>query len=319
MLLKKSAKRLKIMINKNIGADINGVININKEKGFTSHDVVAIVRKTLGYVKAGHTGTLDPNATGVLPVCLGKATKIASYLTDGTKRYRAEVILGISTDSEDITGTVVRKQDVNVSEEEVSAVVSRFVGEYWQTPPMYSAVKVDGKKLYELARQGKTIERAPRLMNIHSIDILEFDLKNNRFIIDVLCSKGTYIRTLCCDIGEKLNTCACMGELQRTAAGTFTLENSITLSELKEHVAKHGADGFGEIITPIVNALPLRKAVVKDDYHKALYNGNKLPFCAVDDEYNISPGEKLFLTDSFGQLIGIYEVLAEVIKPLTML
>ena len=317
MLLKKFEKRLIIVKNKNSGAEISGVININKEKGFTSHDVVAIVRKTLGYVKAGHTGTLDPNATGVLPVCLGKATKIASYLTDGTKRYRAEVILGISTDSEDITGTVVRKQDVNVSAEEVSAVVSQFVGEYLQTPPMYSAIKVDGKKLYELARQGKTIERAPRLMNIHSIDILEFDLENNRFIIDVLCSKGTYIRTLCCDIGERLNTCACMGELQRTAAGSFALENSITLSELKVHIEKHGTGG--DIITPIVDALPFRRAAVKDDYHKALYNGNKLPFCAVAGEY--TSGEKLFLVDSLGQLVGIYEVRAEggVVKPLTML
>ena len=312
---------MKTMRNKDKGSKIervSGVLNINKEKGFTSHDVVAIVRKSLGYVKAGHTGTLDPNATGVLPVCIGKATKIASYLTDGTKRYRAEVILGISTDSEDITGTVIEERSVNVSEKDIYAVAAQIIGEYWQTPPMYSAVKVGGKKLYELARQGKTVERAPRLMNIHSIDILKFDIENNRFIIDVLCSKGTYIRTLCCDIGAKLNTCSCMGELERTAAGRFVIEKSMTLSELKEYVEKYDEDGFGEIITPIIDALPFRRAVVKDDYRKALYNGNKLPLIAIDGEYTKNPGEKMFFTDSSGQLIGIYEVQAEVIKPMTM-
>jgi len=299
---------------------IDGIININKEKGFTSQDVVAIVRKELGYVKAGHTGTLDPNAMGVLPVCIGKATKISQYLTDSIKQYRAEVILGISTDSEDITGNVIKRQDVNVEEEEISAIVSQFIGEYWQVPPMYSAIKVGGKKLYELARQGKTVERKPRLMSIHSINILKFDLLSDRFIIDVVCSKGTYIRTLCNDIGDKLGVGGCMGELERTLAGGFSIEESITLSELKGHLEKHGKEGLDEIITPIANALPLRTAIVKDDYCKALYNGNKLPLISVANEFSQSAGEKLFLTDSFGSLIGIYEVQVEneTLKPLTM-
>jgi len=300
------------------GFKIDGVININKEKGYTSHDVVAIVRRELGYVKAGHTGTLDPNATGVLPVCLGKATKISQYLMDGVKKYRAEVILGISTDSEDITGNVINEQSINVTEEEISDALLSFIGEYWQTPPMYSAVKMNGKKLYELAREGRTIERKPRLMNIHSIDIVNFNLENNRFIIDVVCSKGTYIRTLCRDIGEKLETGGCMGELERTVTSSFFIEDSITISKLKKHIANNGEGSVSQIVTPIKKALPLREAIVKDDCLSALYNGNKLPFSAIDDNYLQNSGEQLFLTDNFGVLIGIYEVLNDILKPLTM-
>ena len=174
---------------------IIGVINIYKEKGFTSHDVVNIVRKTLGRVKTGHTGTLDPDAEGVLPICVGKATKLADYIAADIKEYKAEITLGITTTTEDISGDVIEKRAVESSEEEVKSAINSFVGEYNQTPPMYSAIKVNGKKLYELAREGKEIERKTRLINIYKIRDIKA-LGNNKYEFYVLCSKGTYIKSL---------------------------------------------------------------------------------------------------------------------------
>ena len=194
---------------------INGIVNIYKEKGYTSHDVVAVLRKVVGQKKIGHTGTLDPDATGVLPVCLGRATKVCELLTDHDKTYEALLLLGKTTDTQDISGEVLEERDPgDLTEEEVRSCIESFIGEYDQIPPMYSALKVNGKKLYELAREGKTVERKSRKVQIHGIRILEMNLPHVRMEVD--CSKGTYIRTLCHDIGEKLQVGGCMEELERT-------------------------------------------------------------------------------------------------------
>lgn len=191
---------------------MDGILNIRKEKGFTSHDVVAVVRRILHAKKVGHTGTLDPDAEGVLPVCVGKATKLADIIMDGKKRYRAMVRLGITTTTEDAAGEVLEERKVDFDEEKIRQAVAGFVGEQKQIPPMYSAIKVNGKKLYELAREGKEIERKARTITIFAINIVRF-LPPDRFEIDVDCSKGTYIRTLCSDIGKALGCGAHMAEL----------------------------------------------------------------------------------------------------------
>lgn len=219
---------------------INGVINIYKIKGFTSHDVVAKLRGIMRQKKIGHTGTLDPDATGVLPVCLGSATKLCDMLTDKEKEYVAKVRLGVTTDTQDMTGTVLTKKDVNVTKTQVVEAVQTFVGCYEQIPPMYSALKVNGKKLYELAREGKEVERKARPVTIHYIEIMEMELP--WITMKVGCSKGTYIRTLCHDLGEKLGCGAAMAALERTKSGQFTLDTAITLAELEDRLKEAGED-----------------------------------------------------------------------------
>ena len=219
---------------------INGIINIYKIKGFTSHDVVAKLRGIVKQKKIGHTGTLDPDATGVLPVCLGSATKLCDMLTDKEKEYIAKVQLGVTTDTQDMTGTVLSEKEVNVTESLVREMIQSFVGLYEQIPPMYSALKVNGKKLYELARQGKEVERKARPVPIHYIEIL--DMAFPQITIKVGCSKGTYIRTLCHDLGEKLGCGAAMASLERTKSGQFSLDTAITLEELEEKLKKSGED-----------------------------------------------------------------------------
>lgn len=209
---------------------MNGIIVIDKPEGKTSHDMVYAMRRATGIKKIGHTGTLDPLATGVLPLCIGSATKAADMLTMSDKRYTAELVLGKTTDTQDVTGTVLTECEVNLTNEEIENAVKSFIGEIEQIPPMYSAIKQNGKKLYELARKGIEVERKPRKVKIHEINILGIGGANVK--IDVLCSKGTYIRTLCEDIGRKLGTGAYMNTLRRTQAGVFTIENSYTLEEI---------------------------------------------------------------------------------------
>ncbi len=213
---------------------MNGVINVNKPLGMTSHDVVYRLRKMLSIKKIGHTGTLDPDASGVLPMCIGRATKVADMLTAQDKQYIAEVKMGSATDTLDKSGTVTETAEVNVGEEDIRAAVKSFIGEIEQIPPMYSAIKVDGKKLYELAREGKEIERKPRYVNIENIEILNIDLKNNIFSIKVDCSKGTYIRTLCDDIGRRLGCFAHMSALERTRSGRFDIGKAYTIEQIEE-------------------------------------------------------------------------------------
>lgn len=211
---------------------MNGIIVVNKPLGKTSHDMVYFMRRLTGIKKVGHTGTLDPDAAGVLPVCIGNATKVADMLTLSDKRYSAELTLGKTTDTQDASGKVLTQREVNVSAEEIADAVRYFVGEIEQIPPMYSAIKQNGKKLYELARKGIEVERKKRKITIHEINITEIDLDRGLVKLDVLCSKGTYIRTLCADIGERLGVGAYMSALERTKTGPFTLSESYTVDEL---------------------------------------------------------------------------------------
>ena len=213
---------------------MKGLIIINKPKGYTSHDVVNVLRKKLNTKKVGHTGTLDPNATGVLPILVGAATKISKYLIEHEKTYIATIELGKKTDTGDAEGKII-EEDTNMKEiriEEIEKVLKSFLGKQSQIPPMYSAIKVDGKKLYEYAREGKKVELQPREIEILDINLIEFD--NNEIEFSVRCSKGTYIRTLCEDIAKELGTIGYMKELQRTKVNEFNIENSISLEELED-------------------------------------------------------------------------------------
>lgn len=280
---------------------IHGIINVYKEKGYTSHDVVAKLRGIAGQKKIGHTGTLDPDAEGVLPVCLGKATKVCELLTDKDKTYRAVLFLGQTTDTQDASGTVLETSDVsNLNESQVTEVVQSFVGEYAQIPPMYSALKVGGKKLYELAREGKTVERKARNVKIHSIKILRVDLP--RVEMEVSCSKGTYIRTLCHDIGEKLGVGGCMESLLRVQVGRFVLADSLRLSEIQK--AKEDGN-LEKILQPIDSVFEQYRAVrIRPDQEKRLQNGNS--FRKPDRLQNYDDQEMVRVYDSNGHFAAVY-------------
>lgn len=216
---------------------MDGILAVWKPEGWTSHDVVAKVRRVLKMKRIGHTGTLDPMVTGVLPLCLGRATRVVEYVQERPKSYEAVLQLGIATDTEDITGTVIARQSpISVTEEDVRHTLSQFIGEIDQVPPMYSAVKVDGKRLYELAREGKTVERKSRKVTIHQIDLIDtqLDLDLPQISFSVVCSKGTYIRTLCVDIGKALGVPATMAHLTRTMSGGITKESCLTLEQIEQ-------------------------------------------------------------------------------------
>ncbi len=220
---------------------MDGIVNILKPSGMTSHDVVSFVRRCTNIKKVGHTGTLDPQAVGVLPICIGKATKVAEFLTTQNKQYRAEIKLGITTDTQDSTGEILTREEVDFSVDKIRQVIYSFQGDINQVPPMYSAIKVKGKKLYELARKGIEIKREPRRVKIHEIKILDIDLNEHTILIDVKCSKGTYIRTLCYDIGKALGCGAHMSFLLRTKSGIFTLEKAVTVEKF-EQFCKEGCN-----------------------------------------------------------------------------
>ena len=211
---------------------MDGVLVIRKEKGYTSHDVVAKLRGILHMKKIGHTGTLDPDAEGVLPVVLGRATKLVDLLTEKRKTYEALLHLGIETDTQDMTGTVLNEKPVTVSEEEVKAVIESFLGEQEQIPPMYSAIKVNGQKLYDLARQGREVARKPRKITIFDLALTQ-NLGNGQYALRIVCSKGTYIRTLCHDLGQALGCGGCMAALRRTEASNFRIDEAVTLEDVQ--------------------------------------------------------------------------------------
>lgn len=290
----------------------DGIINVYKEQGYTSHDVVAKMRGILKQKKIGHTGTLDPMAEGVLPVCLGKGTKLCDMLTDKTKTYRAVLLLGMETDTQDTTGTVLDEKPVTVTEEEVREAVLSFQGEYDQIPPMYSALKVDGKKLYELARAGKEVERKARPVTI--LDIRVENIALPRAVITVTCSKGTYIRTLCYDIGRKLGCGGCMESLIRTRVSGFELEDSLKLSEIERLKAEGTLD---EHIVPIDAVFEEYPAVsTKPEFDRLVHNGNPCYLNQIAGNRKMEDG--LFrVYDSAGQFIGVYEVDGEsrMLKP----
>lgn len=250
----------------------HGIINVYKEKGFTSHDVVAKLRGICKQKKIGHTGTLDPEAVGVLPVCLGSATKLCDMLTDKTKEYVAVLKLGVVTDTQDLTGTILEEHPVTVTEEQIREVIFSFQGDQLQIPPMYSALKVNGKKLYELAREGKEVERAARPITIHEIEILKEELPE--ITIRVSCSKGTYIRTLCHDIGQALLCGGAMASLTRIRVGSFQIGQAYLLAKLQQ-LSDEGR--LSEAVLPVEEVfshLPVMH--VEEAGMKALLNGNQL-------------------------------------------
>lgn len=249
---------------------MNGIINVYKEKGFTSFDVVAKLRGILKQKKIGHTGTLDPDAVGVLPVCLGNATKLCDMLTDKKKEYIAEFVLGKVTDTQDISGQVLAEHEVLCNEEEVRKVIASFIGTYEQLPPMYSAIKVDGKRLYELARQGREVERKTRPVNLYEIEVLAMELPH--VSIRVLCSKGTYIRTLCHDIGQKLLCGAVMTSLERTMSGQFSKDTAYTLAQIEAVRDRQELDSIMISVDEVFKDLPAM--VMTGELEKKILNGN---------------------------------------------
>lgn len=294
----------------------NGIINIYKEAGFTSHDVVAKMRGILKQKKIGHTGTLDPEAVGVLPVCLGSGTKLCDMLTERDKEYEAKLLLGISTDTQDTTGAILSEKQVNLSEEEVREAILSFVGIYAQIPPMYSALKVEGKKLYELARAGKEVERKAREIRIHTIQIVEIQLPY--VTMRVSCSKGTYIRTLCHDIGEKLGCGGAMAHLKRTKVGMFEAADAITLTEL-EQIREEGK--VGEKIVAVDAIFSDLQAIhVKEEFTKLIDNGNAIYPNQVEEKNTYTPLQKMRVYNSKNQFYGVYEYEIEKkrIKPVKM-
>lgn len=282
---------------------MNGVINVYKEAGYTSHDVVARLRGILKQRKIGHTGTLDPDATGVLPVCLGKGTKLCDMLTDENKTYETVLHLGITTDTQDMSGTIIKSQEVTVTEQEAKACTASFAGDYMQVPPMYSALKVNGKKLYELAREGKTVERKARPVHFYQIDILRIEFP--RITLRVTCSKGTYIRTLCHDIGERLGCGACMESLVRTKVGRFMVEDSYTLSQLEQMAAEGTVSRVVVPVDAMFDRYP--SVVIAEEARHRVYNGN--PFSENDLSARMNgfiDGQHIRAYDGEGAFIGIY-------------
>ncbi len=273
---------------------MNGIIVINKPKGKTSHDMVYFTRRLTGVKKVGHTGTLDPDATGVLPICIGNATKAADMLTLSDKRYIAELILGKTTDTQDASGEVLTECKVNVSEEEIIRAVKSFEGVIEQLPPMYSAIKQNGKKLYELARAGIEVERKKRKITIYKINIEEIDIENNSVKIDVSCSKGTYIRTLCNDIGQKLGTGAYMNALERTKTGPFELSKSYTVEELMK-MKEAGTLETAIIPTDAVFA-DYPQIVLNEKQTRSITNGIRMSYKGAEGQsYRLYDENKRFL------------------------
>ncbi|MCP3762034.1 tRNA pseudouridine(55) synthase TruB [Domibacillus sp. A3M-37] len=281
---------------------MNGILPLWKEKGMTSHDCVFKARKILKTKKVGHTGTLDPDVEGVLPLCIGKATRLAEYITDSGKTYEAEVTIGTSTETEDASGTVVesKKIDSPLTEMELTPVLQQLTGDIEQTPPMYSAVKVNGKRLYEYARAGEAVERPARIVSIYSIEQIspiEQDEKNARFSIRIVCGKGTYIRTLAVMIGEKLGYPAHMSRLVRTHSGGFGQEDCVTLSALAECAPE-------EVLKPVEIAVShLPKWHVNDTVAVMIKNGAVLPVPA-----QWPSGEAEAAVYLHGELLAIYRL-----------
>lgn len=248
---------------------MDGVINLFKPRGMTSHDAVYAIRKIFNTKKVGHTGTLDPNATGVLPICIGKATRISEYLLNVDKEYIGELTLGFSTDTQDSDGCIVDSSDKLVTIDEINDSFIKFRGLIKQTPPMYSAIKVKGKKLYEIAREGKTIDRPTREVNIKDLRIIN-NYINKEIIFYTKCSRGTYIRTLCDDIGKELGTYGYMSFLMRVGVGNFKIQDSLSIDSLK----KMSKTELSNSLTPIDIAVNhLESLVLSDNLYKKLING----------------------------------------------
>lgn len=280
---------------------MNGVLNYYKPSGMTSHDAVNVIRKIINTKKVGHIGTLDPMACGVLPMLVGNATRISEYLIEHDKEYIAELTLGLRTDTYDKEGKPIAQSDTIVTNEQIVDVFSQFKGKIEQTPPMFSSKKINGKKLYELARMGKEIERKPNIVDIKNINIIKI-IDNRKIIFRVKCSKGTYIRSLCDDIGMKLETYGYMSFLQRIQVGNFKIENSINDELLSDLIQKDKKNSF---LIPIDKAIDYMDTInVSKEYFQKLCNGNSIP---IDEKYNFLIGTdlKVYSNDIF---LGIGQI-----------
>ena len=265
---------------------MDGLILINKQKGFTSHDVVNVIRKKLNTKKVGHTGTLDPNATGVLPILIGKGTKISKYLMEHDKTYIATLKLGEKTDTGDSEGQVIEEKSIpaDLKKEDINNALQNFFGKQKQVPPMYSAIKINGKKLYEYAREGKEVKLEAREIEIYKIQLLEY--KNNKIKFEVECSKGTYIRTLCEDIAKKLGTVGYMEELQRTKVNNFKIEDSILLDDITLENAEKNMIKIEEVFKE-------KETIELDNKKLELFlNGVKLTYNLPNSIYRIYNNEQ---------------------------
>ena len=270
---------------------MNGIIFVDKPQDWTSHDVVAKLRGVLHERRIGHSGTLDPLATGLLVVFVGRATRAVEFAEADSKEYLAGLRLGVSTDTQDITGNVIAKCDALPDEAAVRETLCRFIGDIEQIPPMYSAIKIGGKKLYELARRGESVERTPRKITVSSIDIVDKD--GTDYILNISCSKGTYVRTLCNDIGDALGCGACMSSLRRTRAGAFSVDEAHSLEDIEAAALE---DRLSDIILP-VDALfaPFPKLTVSESAAKRLKNGNVIKVSAEDGDYRVYSDSEEFL------------------------
>lgn len=253
---------------------MNGIINVLKPPGMTSHDVVSFMRKVLNTKKIGHTGTLDPEAAGVLPICIGKATKVAQYITDKQKRYRANIKFGVITDTYDSYGQIISKSgQVKIEPTVLEELLKSFTGTISQKPPIYSALKVKGKKLYEYAREGKEVHIEERPVDIYELKLVGMEA-DDEAMIDILCSKGTYIRTLCYDIGEAMGCGAYMSQLVRLGSSPFAIEDSNTLEEIKSAAEENR---FEDIISGVGILFKDYKAIIiKPSALSSIMNGNPL-------------------------------------------
>lgn len=281
---------------------MTGIICVNKEKDITSFGVCAKMRGILKEKKVGHTGTLDPMATGVLPIMIGGATRFLDYLPESDKGYRAVFVLGKTTDTLDITGTVTAENEVNASKADVESVLTQFKGRIMQTPPMYSAVSVNGKRLYDLARQGIEVEREKREVEIKSLELADCNEAENEYTIDVLCTKGTYIRTLIDDIGRVLGCGAVMTSLVRTYAMGFTLDDCKTLAQLQ--LLKDSGEGFDSVLLPLEKALgAYDKIVVSPAQSNRFKNGGALDLVRVKKQLNADEIYRVYSSD--GDFLGL--------------
>ena len=274
---------------------MNGILLIDKSEGWTSSDVVVKLKGVLHQRRIGHAGTLDPMATGLLTVFVGRATRAVEFAEAHDKRYTAHLRLGMVTDTQDMTGTVLAQSVPDVTEDEVRAVLARFLGEQEQTPPMYSAIKVNGKKLYEIARAGGTAERKPRRIRIDSLSLIGEDAGD--WVLDVQCSKGTYIRALCDDIGAALGCGGCMSALRRTAAGEFTVDAAHTLDEVIAAANEGEAEKLLIPVDTLFSAYPAWRAYAAAERRIRCGNDVKVPELA-DGEYRVysaQTGEFLML------------------------
>jgi tRNA pseudouridine55 synthase len=287
----------------------HGFISVNKEKNMTSHDVVSRIRKILNMKKVGHTGTLDPNAQGVLPICLGHATKLSSFLTEKDKKYCCEIIFGKETDSCDLEGVTLFEEESRVSKDDFEKILFSMVGDNRQQPPIYSAIKVNGKKLYEYARKGIEVEIPYRNVRVIDVEIIDVSQLPYKALFNVTGSKGIYIRSLCRDIGKKLNTYACMGELTRLQSGKFVIEDSYTLQEIEK--LKNSGE-INSIIKSLSYPLEMKSYIVKNEALHYLLNGNVLfPHNLLGKTIDGLNDERIQLLNETEELKGIGKIVVD--------